>query len=319
MRDKNFDFKKENDKILLNLKKEDIKSGTEITAGKKTFGRFASAFFYVLCSLLLLYGVSKVAFELISYRKADNIYQNIRDAFYNGTGFLDNTKLGYLSKPDNVLRETKLVTDSADKISVENDKSSLQTDLEIILPNIQRLKNINKNAFGWIKIEGTRVDYPVMQGNDNEFYLSHGPDRSYLISGSIFLDCNNSQKIKNNRNTCVYGHNMSDGTMFQTIMNFKDKKIFDSCKIEFLTSDGIYLYTPFSAYEAEAEYNFFQTDFYSDQEFLSFVDSIKQPSMHYSAITPGAGDKIITLMTCTNSVINKRFVVHGILSEYIEK
>jgi sortase B len=182
------------------------------------------------------------------------------------------------------------------------------------------LKSINSAAFAWIKVQGTRVDYPVVQSpyGNNDYYLDHGLDRTYNVSGAIFTDFNNKKDLSKNRNTCVYGHNMNDGTMFQTIMNFKTKNQFKNGQIEIYTVEGIYIYEPFSVYEAIPTERFFHTEFLSDEDFEGFLSEIKEKSVFKSDVSLDKNDKIVTLITCTNGVVDKRFVVHAVLKETVK-
>ena len=107
--------------------------------------------------------------------------------------------------------------------------------------------------------------------------------------------------------------------MFQTIMNFKEKNQFLYSTIEMYTTEGLYVYTPFAAYDALPTESFFKTEFSSEEEFLAFLSEIKSKSIFLKpGITLDKNSKIVTLITCTNTVTDKRFVVHGVLDEIIK-
>jgi sortase B len=100
-------------------------------------------------------------------------------------------------------------------------------------------------------------------------------------------------------------------------MNFRTKNQFLNGQIEIYTVDGIYLYEPFSVYDAIPTERFFHTEFYSDEDYEDFLEEIKSKSIFKSNVKLSKEDKIVTLITCTNGVVDKRFVVHGVLKEIV--
>ena len=78
------------------------------------------------------------------------------------------------------------------------------------------------------EFHNTSVDYPVVQGKDNDYYLHYTFKKDYLYSGTLFVDYRNSKSLLRNYNTVIYGHNMTDGSMFNTLYNFKDRKFFEN-------------------------------------------------------------------------------------------
>jgi sortase B len=260
-----------------------------------------------------------IVYQTIAKYYADKYYDTLRDSFYSDEMQTDN--ISYLSRDTVFPAEERLYSDDGDIYSAPDLVTvDMHEKYERMLPNLQALKKINTNVFAWIKVEGTRVDYPVVrspQGN-NDYYLDHALDRTYSVSGSVFMDYTNAIKLSNNRNTCIYGHNMNDGTMFQTIMNFRTRNQFLNGQIEVYTADGIYIYTPFSVYDAVPTERFFHTQFADDTDFGSFLEEITSKSIFKAGVTPDIKDKVITLITCTNTVTDKRFVVHGVLTDVVK-
>ncbi|MBE6623834.1 MAG: class B sortase [Ruminococcaceae bacterium] len=311
----NREAKKLNDGILENLSENDIKIAH--TVKKKSSLKEVLRRLGMACMLFIIVVFSlNIVRETLLKHKADIYYTKLSEKFYSGEILYDSPR--YLSKDSFGDTEERLYSDEGDiykgtEIAVED----LKTKFERMLPNLEALKLINPSAFAWIKVQGTRVDYPVVQSpqGDNDFYLSHGFDRTYSVSGAIFTDYNNKKDLEKNRNTCVYGHNMNDGTMFQTIMNFRTKNQFQNGQIEIYTADGVYIYKPFSAYDAVPTERFFYTEFSSDEDFEEFLSEIKSKSIFKSDVSLDKDDKIVTLITCTNGVVDKRFVVHGVLEK----
>ena len=282
---------------------------------KRNANGFLRSFFMFVFALVFVASAFNIVISSVSRSKTDKFYEGLRDAFYSGDISQDGTD--YLAR-EIMAADTRLVNDDGTVFTHTSGTLSMKEKYELMLPNLDALASLNANAFAWIKVDGTRVDYPIVKGNDNSYYLDHALDRTYSVSGSVFIDYMNSKKLSQNRNTCVYGHNMNDGTMFQTIMNFKNKNQFKNGKIEIYTKEGIYVYTPFAAYESDPYFYFFYTEFPTDEYFSQFLSDIKEKSMHESDITPTATDKIVTLITCTNTVEDKRCVVHGVLDEIIK-
>ncbi len=311
--------RRENEAILAALTPGDIKKNGE--KEKKKYALFALRYLAmaVCLAVLVISSVNLVSgFARKSREKDKN--DELRDAF--NLGVIGYTTLGYARQDTIFAPDERLYSDEGDIYKApEPEVYDMHEKYERMLPNLQALKYVNSSAFAWIKVGGTRVDYPVVRSpqGDNDYYLSHGLDRTYSVSGAVFTDYNNSTRLSNNRNTCVYGHNMNDGTMFQTIMNFKDKNQFLNSSIEMYTTEGLYVYIPFAAYDAEPTASFFKTEFASDDDFTTFLSDIKSKSIFTKpGITLDKNSKVVTLITCTNTVTDKRFVVHGVLDEIIK-
>ena len=269
--------------------------------------------------LIIVVSSLNIVRETVMKYKADKYYSSLAEKLNSGEFLYESP--GYLAGETNLKVEEKLYSDQGDiykGAAFETDDMHIK--FERMLPNLKALKSINSAAFAWIKVQGTRVDYPVVQSpyGNNDYYLDHGLDRTYNVSGAIFTDFNNKKDLSKNRNTCVYGHNMNDGTMFQTIMNFKTKNQFKNGQIEIYTVECIYIYEPFSVYEAIPTERFFHTEFLSDEDFEGFLSEIKEKSVFKSDVSLDKNDKIVTLITCTNGVVDKRFVVHAVLKETVK-
>ena len=94
------------------------------------------------------------------------------------------------------------------------------------------------------------------------------------------MDSRNSTDLSENRNTVIYGHNMSDGSMFASLHDFRKRQVFYNTMIEIATLDGIYVYKPFSVHDADAYDNYFETNFVSDADFVSFVSQMAAISIY---------------------------------------
>ena len=311
--------KSRNDALLSALSPDDIRGETE-KEKRRVYPVVRKVIMGAL--LLVLIGASvNLLYSMYSRRKADRFYRALREQFYADDMSADAPTVGTILKDNGSSPDTLLYSDSGDIYEAPDiTAEDLHTLYTRMLPSLEALKKVNSSAFGWIKVEGTRVDYPVVrspQGN-NDYYLTHALDLTYSDSGSIFMDFSNKTDLSKNRNTCIYGHNMNDGTMFQTIMNFRTIGQFRNGSIYVYTADGIFVYTPFSVYDAVPTDSFFRVDFGSDEEFSDFLTDIRSKSIFRSTTVPKSTDKIVTLITCTNTLVDKRFVVHGVLSEIVK-
>ncbi|MBQ7714307.1 MAG: class B sortase [Clostridia bacterium] len=199
--------------------------------------------------------------------------------------------------------------------------SAASADLSSVRASLSSLKEKNPDVVGWISVEGTKINYPLMRssnGND-DYYLTHAYNGEYLAVGSIYMVSECDVKLDNNYNTLIYGHNVVNGAMFHDVMKFLDPEFFRT-KIYIYTLDGIYVYQPFSIYRTQSDYNYIQTYFGSESEFLRFAAEMKSNSEIPSDLSIESGDTMITLSTCTGTgvVSNARYSLHAKLVEFID-
>ena len=184
---------------------------------------------------------------------------------------------------------------------------------------IRSLQKINDDVIGYIDIrfednnKSKQISYPLLQGEDNEYYVTHAYDGSELKSASIFLDYRCDKSLANNRVSLIFGHNMNDGSMFHKLTYFKQRKHFDNVDIVIYTLDGIYTYKVFSVHNTKANDGYSTIYFGSSDEYLAFIKKMQSQSMLMSGIELYATDKIITLSTCLNTYKDARLAVHAVL------
>ncbi len=174
------------------------------------------------------------------------------------------------------------------------------------------------DLYGWIYIENTAINYPLVKGYDNDYYLDHAPDRSSLVNGSVFVDYRNNATILRNFNTVMYGHNLVGGGMFHDVEKFyKDEEFFKNTLIYIYTLDGAYVYKPFAVYDTNYEYQYFRTEFMSTDDFIAFANEMHANSKWHSDVTFGAADRMITMSTCTNGASWGRYSLQAKLVQII--
>lgn len=182
--------------------------------------------------------------------------------------------------------------------------------------NFEDLSEINSDIIGWLDIDNTAINYPVVQGEDNSYYLKHLFDKNYNSSGCIFLNCNNSFDFSDHNNV-IYGHHMKNGTMFSSLMEYKNQDYYDAHPQAILVSlTQNYIIDIFSGYVASTNDNAWRISFASENEYAEWIAKIKKRSCFISNIAPSVSDKIITFSTCSYEFDNARFVLHGVLRPY---
>ena len=164
---------------------------------------------------------------------------------------------------------------------------------------------------GWIKIDNTNINYPIVQGKDNSFYLDKDINKNYLSSGSIFMNYLNHGF--NDENTVLFGHHMRNKTMFAQLKKYKEKEFFygDNDIVIEVENGKVLKYKVFSAYVTDAKDNYIKTNFDDKAQYKEFLEDIKNKSLYKSDIDVNENDKIITLSTCSYEFNDARMVVHG--------
>lgn len=181
------------------------------------------------------------------------------------------------------------------------------------IARVEALKEINPDAVGWLMVDGTNISLPVVQGDDNEYYLNYAFDGSENMAGTLFFDCSNQPKVTNNYNLVIYGHNMEGGQMFSPLTKFLDEDFFDANRTITLYSDeGIFTYEIFAVFKGHESETFFYTYFEGDEEFLDFMYDMKYNSLYVmDGIEFTESDRMLTLSTCTNENQKERYVVQA--------
>ena len=176
------------------------------------------------------------------------------------------------------------------------------------------LSQINPDIVAWLVIEGTAINYPVVQGQNNDYYLNHQFDKGYNSAGCLFLDAANSRTF-DDLNSVIYGHYMKNGTMFSALSGYKAQSFYDEHPTALLvTPAGIYCVQFFSGYVSDTASSAWQQDF-SAEEYEQWLEELVERSCFSSDISPTAEHRVLTLSTCSYEFENARFVLHAIVSE----
>ncbi|MCL1802959.1 MAG: class B sortase [Eubacteriaceae bacterium] len=182
------------------------------------------------------------------------------------------------------------------------------------LPDFSALCSINSEAVGWIYIDGANVDHPIVQASDNEYYLSHTFLKNENASGCLFIDFRNSPGFSD-QNTVVYGHRMSNGTMFSRLLDFRSQEKYMQCPfVSVYTAGGkAYHYQIFACLALEEDYDYRSPSY--GESFASLISELRESSDISSSAKVDESDRIITLSTCSPDSVLKggRYAVFAVL------
>ncbi|NMD72714.1 class B sortase [Bacillus sp. DNRA2] len=173
---------------------------------------------------------------------------------------------------------------------------------------------LNDEYVGWISIDDTRIDYPVVKTVNNDFYLTHNFYKEKDKTGSIFIDYRNSVD-QLDKNTILYGHNMKDNSMFGSLSKFKDQSFFENHKnISFELFNDTYTWEIFSVY-TDKDTDWLKTSFTTAEEFTKYIQIVRARSLIKVPAEVVYEDTLLTLSTCTNVDEDERIIIHAKLIE----
>jgi len=185
-----------------------------------------------------------------------------------------------------------------------------------ILRQYEALYESNPDFIGWVCIDGTRINYPVLQSDIKDYYLRRDFDKKRANHGSIYV-WEQADVFAPSDNVTLFGHRMNDGTMFYDLLNYADEDFWRSHPVfRFDTLEAEYEYEIFAAFrtsgtggEGIAYHTFVSAA--DEAEFDAFITLCKAQSIYDTQITPRYGDKLVTLSTCDYAQKNGRMVVMG--------
>lgn len=253
---------------------------------------------YACLSVLV---VSALVFTISSYKLA--IWQNENNKIKKISGNISNIA---------DVTEVKESDNSSDNnIEVVSDDYFKYKDVSMLDVNFNELLKQNKDTKGWIKVEGTNVNYPFVQSADNEYYLKHSYDNTYNKKGWVFLDYRNDMDNLD-KNTILYAHGLMNNAMFGSLRRTVKQdwaKNKNNRVIKVSTPSSMLLFEVFSSYTIEPESYYITSEFSSNEEFSTFIDTIKSRSFYDYNTPVSTDDKILTLSSCYDD--KKRMVLHA--------
>lgn len=247
----------------------------------------------ILVLLIVILAISSYFFikELVKNKKETEVFEDLQE----------------------ILENTEKTTDENPYIDdLEKEESNM---LSQNTYNLENIANINTDVIGWIKIDGTNIDYPVMQNGD--YYLHKDIYKNYSSHGTPYLA--NYCDVNNSDNLIIYGHHMKDNTMFSQLEKYKNYNFYQNHRyIKFYTlENGITIENDYEvifafktiAYSDEGFRYYSYTNFQNEEEFAEFVEKCRNLEFYNTEVIGTNKDKYITLSTCEYSQKNGRMIV----------
>jgi len=216
-----------------------------------------------------------------------------------------------------------LVSDRQSALEADTSYQNLRQTKDASLPGQEgnpidfiELQKINPDTVAWITSEGSPIDYPILQGSDNQYYLRHLMTGEPNKLGSIFMDYRN-EKDFSDKITLLYGHNWQDDLMFAVLEQYKNQEYYDQHPaMELYTPDGAFRIEFFAGIVVDGGYESIPTAFNGEEAFQEYVQFLKDHSTFQSEIIVQGDDRVITLCTCSYDYDNARYALFGKLSPF---
>lgn len=238
--------------------------------------------FIIICISLIIYSSIKIVDWFISNKKNHEVKEQINE----------------------FIKINEIDVDT----NVEEEKQKYEIDWN-------QLKQKNPDTVAYLKVNNTNIDYIVVKGENNSYYLDHNFNKEYNMSGWVFTDYRN--KIDgNDKNLVVFAHDTKDGSMFGSLKNILKESWYTNPEnqiIDFVTEEGLLKYQVFSVYKINNE-DYYINVIFLENEFSDFIDTIKSRSIYNFNIDVSADDNVLTLSTCSDGGF-KRIVLHAKLIE----
>ena len=270
---------------------------------------------YLLLSVLIIlsliyivnfFSLKQEAKEQSKLLNATDIYK-MEDTKEVAENSLENEK-------ENIASESE---ENGKTIATENTKEPSEETERML--QVKQLQEQNADIVGWLEIENTNINYPVLQGTDNCYYMTHNYKKEKSKNGSIFLNADYNWNIPSN-NLLIYGHNLGNGMMFQELLKYEKESFYQEHPvIRFTTAEEDAEYEIISVFKSRVYYksekNVFRYYFFlnneSEEKYNEFVKNAKSVSLYPIDATANYGDQLITLSTCSYYVEDGRFAVVG--------
>lgn len=277
----------------------------------------------LFCIGVFVVSAGSILNTLYNYRKGDDIYNALADDFYaldamfSEDGAVAHSPASSKSPETPDFDNAAQLYESGSSAGNAVETPAYNVEFEKIKAKLNYLAAKNSDLYGWIKIDNTTIDYPVVQGTDNDYYLNHDYNGEFLTAGAIFVDYRCNTSVMKNHNTIIYGHNMTNGKMFNNVTKYLDEKFFnDNPYVTLSTPDGIYTYLVFAIYETDMYNNYITASFATHEDFVTFAEEMQERSIYTrEGVTFDTSDRVLTLSTCTNGFYTQRYCLQAKLVE----
>ena len=297
----------------------DVKTVTK--KGRKNIrSLLIQAVLIAICIAVFGYSLMTIALRMIETKVTEDVYSDLvavgAESAVKRASSLPEPSSMYTLKQ--MMDANGVYSDYTEEFQSEDDLSRRHQIYRSFLSTASNYANV----YGWIYVDNTKINYPIMKDTDNTFYLTHDYRGNVASSGSIFASCELSNNYDANLNNVIYGHCMKNGTMFRTLKTFLEQAnrntLAKTMRIEIYTKKGLYVYKILSAYR-DVNFSFKTTYFSSSDEYLAFLKQIVSNNTLRVNQDYDENSRICTLVTCANvtSREDERYVMHGILTSFI--
>lgn len=260
---------------------------------------------YILFTIILSFSLYKITVKQINYREIESQEIDIR-------------KLASIIEIKDMNDNTEIVNPPEENIEPEETNINMPPNdywyyinLPLISVDFNSLIAKNNDTVAWIALNGTNINYPVVQATDNDYYLYHAYDHSDNQAGWVFMDYRNDP-IEFSQNTVIYGHGMNNNTIFGTLRYVTENWWYnnpDNHIVKLSTPSENTLWQVFSVYTIPEETYYIQTDFTDNNIYREFLSKLQARSIYNFNASVNENDKIITLSSCYSNDL--RVVLHA--------
>lgn len=182
---------------------------------------------------------------------------------------------------------------------------------------LEELQKENKDIIGWLEIEGTNINYPVMQTDNNDYYMNHNYKKEYSAPGSLFLD-KDFDLINGSSNYLIYGHRNKNGLMFEDLLKYESEDFYkEHKKVKFTTNEEDVEYEILAVFYSRLYYKsekdvfryYYFINAENEEEYSNFVTNAKKASIYDTGVNAKYGDQLLTLSTCAYHTEDGRFAI----------
>ena len=241
--------------------------------------------FILILALLLVFSVVQIIKTTYDYKKSQQMYETLQKEFVETQG-LEETEPDISTQPIEMVETAPITID------------------------FNSLLEKNNDIVGWIYCQDTPINYPVVQAENNDYYLRRDLNGKYLVCGTVFVDYRNAA-IGEDNNYILYGHNMKDGTMFSSIAKYKEQSYYDEHPVlYYLTPAADYKVELYAGIVAKRDALIYVPN-PDETEFTLFLHKAKTKSTFESNVEINENVTIITLSTCSYEYNNARYILIG--------
>lgn len=285
---------------------------------KKTFGDFLTNILMLVALGVFIYAGYTLYGFYREYKEGSDEYDNLESSYAAEEQSEDLDAL----EDDEALRRFQSIEEAEKDGTIDGHETAtvVENGKRVTLPvmanpiDFTELKSVNEDIVGWLRIRALDISYPVVQGEDNDFYLHRTFEKTDNFAGCLFFNYLNKPDLTD-QNTIVYGHNMKNKSMFGKLKLFREEGTFEKSKFFWIfTPNFIYQYRIFSATVVNKTGLTYQTGF-TDEQFDEFIDyAFEHSEIEAGDVEVTKEDRIVTLSTCTGDDAT-RFVVMGKLAQ----